>query len=151
MLLPAQEDVFSQHSDGQVDPISYDNMVHWGNPYGLFGAYKRAMKLNRFLSMTKKDFKEDEFDWNEDYEDMYDNDYDNDDDYYMDDTEDSNDEMEIQVPEKKDGSNFWATRGKRDGGNFWATRGKKSGDFWAVRGYMEDRKQKGEIWHITSV
>merc|ERR1712013_405572 len=42
--------------------------------------------------------------------------------------------IDIEKPEKRDNTMFWATRGKKQDGTFWATRGKKSDDFWAVRG-----------------
>ena len=138
--------VFSTALSSQDDPISYYNTVHWGIPNGLFGAYKRSMKPNSLFNLSKRAFKPNglfavskkdvttEADLNEDlYDYYYDTDEDNED-VYLDESEDYDDEFEIEEPEKKDGQNFWATRGKKDDNNFWATRGKKSGDFWAVRG-----------------
>jgi len=143
---PEEDDVNSEMSSS-TDPVSYYNTAHWGIPNGLFGAYKRAMKPNGLFSLKKKSMKpnglfslskksvsEDSSDLNEDlYEYYYDNNED-DTDGAIDESAEEEDELEIEGPEKRDGGNFWATRGKKDDNTFWATRGKKSGDFWAVRG-----------------
>ena len=91
---------------------------YWGMPHGLFGAYKRS-----------QDTSEDEID-----DDMLEYSDDTDEKSKDIDSEAADEIIDIEKPEKRDNTMFWATRGKKQDGTFWATRGKKSDDFWAVRG-----------------
>jgi len=87
---------------------------HWGNPSGLFGAYKRSMKPNGLFTLGKRSQVYDDYEVDE--EDLEDSDL-----------------LEV-TPVKRESQTFWATRGKRDADMFWATRGKRGENFWAVRG-----------------
>ena len=131
------EDVFSTALTNILyGPPSYHNPVHWGiprlfgaykrsiKPNGLFNLNKRALKPNGLFSVGKKDVSNGEVDLKKN---MYDYSYDMDeDDVYIDETEDIDDDIAVEEPEKK---RWWKLLGHK-GEKGWQLGGRIHGTYW---------------------
>jgi len=105
---------------------------------GLFGDYKRSGQNENKFTLAEYLFDnfhlENIIDKINPYENIDNTEY-----YWNDeDNEEGEEYLKYLNKEKRENTDFWATRGKKDDADFWATRGKKEDvEFWATRGKRE--------------